>query len=214
MRKKWKRPTKRQCLDRTKKNAAYHEAGHYVIGRHFRIPTQAWLFIDKKTYQIDGKTKKFSMWIGNCETRGFSTLTRHQEKMHLVAGAIAEIIWERHANDDQDHGNIPDWMEIEENMSPSDLTTRDDIEPVRFNDLSEHEWKKWWKAIEEVYALFNRKSGPLWPTVMRAAARLYSTTYIYMPHREWSAAQERMVNAINRQHRRNTKSTVAASVTR
>jgi hypothetical protein len=190
-------------LKQNKIATAYHEAGHYVTARHFGVPVYAWLHLDKRD---DKGGDKFKLWTGRCDTQDSrDLLSDHQERIHSVAGAIAQIAWE-FKTADQD---MPNWTVVLDFMSPSDCTLnglQHDLATV-----SEREWQKWWKAMVEAHAMLNRENGPLWPTVQRVARRLLTSerNYIQLNRRESAAASQRLVNHWVRKGRRERKAGAA-----
>jgi hypothetical protein len=177
----------RDRLKYTKTASAYHEAGHFVTARHFGISVQAWLHIEKID-RPDGST--FKLWTGQCDTMGAGgLLSNHQERVHSVAGAIAQLTWDAGRHED---GAMPDWSTILDYMSPSDCTLKGvQLDLASVND---NEWRKWWKAMDEAHAMLNRATGPLWPTVQRVARRLLTSerNYVGLNRRESNAAHRRL----------------------
>jgi hypothetical protein len=173
-------------LKREKICTAYHEAGHYVTARHFGIPVSACLWPVHRDRPRGGT---FKTWKGQCDTQGRVLLSPHQQRIHCVAGAIAQIAWQNKTAEQY----MPDWTEVLDFMSPSDCTFDDEL--CDFGEMAEREWQKWWQAMVETHAMLNRENGPLWPTVQRVARRLLTTKphYIQLKPREYNAAWSRVI---------------------
>ena len=173
-------------LKREKICIAYHEAGHYVIARHFGVPVTACLWPVHRERPRGGT---FKIWKGQCDAQGVSLLSPHQERIHCVAGAIAQIAWQEKTADQY----MPDWTEVYDFMSPSDCTFKGEL--CDFPTMPEREWQKWWKAMVEAHAMLNRANGPLWPTVQRTARRLLTAKphFIRLNEREHSVAFNRVI---------------------
>lgn len=153
-----------EAIDR--RIAAIHEAGHVVMGRHVGLSiVSAWL--EKTPNPQDWHADK--LWIGH--TRFLKhrlskksparllkrTISKRETAMIAIAGAIAEQCWQRADL----HEEL--WHDADV-MSPSDwsMCRCHPGEPDR----------KLLAVITEVFSLFDRKKGNLWPALLEEARQL------------------------------------------
>jgi hypothetical protein len=142
------RGMRREAYDR--RLTAVHEAGHFVIARHFGFGACAgiWANYDDLTDEI--------FYLGRCDWGVPDSVTPIKERMIGVAGAVAEKVW-------GDPDGISELFEgsywDKRVMSSSDWMSCG-CEPG-FPD--------WYliQAAERVARLFNPASCKLWPHVVR-----------------------------------------------
>jgi len=155
----------RRLEARDRRLAAIHEAGHVTMGRHIGLSRiSAWL---EKTPNPEPWDK---VWIGHTrflEGRLSKTVRPRLSKgffqreyaMFAVAGAVAERCWQ-HCDfedalelwDDPDSMSESDWAEC---CCQPGYPTRELI-----------------NVINEVFSLFDRKTGKLWPALLAEAREL------------------------------------------
>jgi len=141
---------------RDRRHAAIHEAGHVTMARHVGLnAVSAWL------EEIRDPGKHDKLWIGHTEYLPPSFLnkkiSRKKIVMYAVAGAVAECCWNREAFDedvwsDPDAMSASDWISC--GCEPSVPS------PKILN------------IIEDVFSLFSREAGELWPAVAIEARSL------------------------------------------
>jgi len=148
---------------RDRRLAAIHEAGHLVIARRFRIPvTSAYIF------PTDNPAWDEKHWIGRIQGE-FLLHTRGQRLMFGVAGAVAEMSW----RNVEDLDWSEEWWDAE--------------------TMSETDWKMagcvpgnpdgpCFTAIKRVARHFDRRTGRLWPSLIKTAR-----TLIIQSRPEWHA---------------------------
>jgi hypothetical protein len=141
---------------RDRRLAAVHEAGHLTMARHVGIyGASAWLEEKRPT----GDCEK--LWIGHTKYLSpsiFKKKISHRKfVMFAASGAIAECCWRRESFDDDT------WFDPD-SMSSSDWVGCgcDPGEPSC----------KILNIIEDVFSLFNRDAGELWPAVAITARSL------------------------------------------
>lgn len=140
--------------------SSIHEAGHFVIARHFRISGWAWIGPSSRKPHPDHK-----LWVGQFKVvRGaLDGLSLIRRQMVAVAGAVAGECWTHRFEDDcssDDWSHClwdPDWM------SETDWKTARH-QPGQPSD-------KLYRACEAVFALL-MPGGPLWPVLLTTSRDL------------------------------------------
>jgi hypothetical protein len=160
-----------------KRMAAYHEAGHAVVGRHLGLPfTQAGIWQKEYTAK-DGS--KFKMWEGEVQAF-YRELSTHKQRIASVAGSVAvycaDMIEQRSP---EDHWELM-FDEIADRMSESDWTVNYEGRNVTDDPgtISEARWRAWYKAMKQAYALLNPKTGPLWKELQREQRKLVRHNFV------------------------------------
>lgn len=145
---------------RDRRTAAIHEAGHIVIARKLGLPVYSARIVP---HDDGGRNEKF--WTGWVRLGPYRTKpTKCQRRMVGVAGAIAELSWQRELDDIDDFDWCQDWWDDPAIMSESDW----DLAGCAPGEPD----KPFFTAINKVGALLRRNTGPLWPQLIRAARLL------------------------------------------
>ncbi len=139
---------------RDRRLAAIHEAGHKVIAESFGACCQALIF----PHFHGGPSQK--TWLGKC-FRLPKQLSKQQERMIAVAGAVAEAYWQD--RDIWDVAEEIDWYEPAV-MSQSDWH----LGGCAVGEPS----TRLFTAIQEVAVLLRPDGGPLWSSLLRTAREL------------------------------------------
>ena len=152
--------TPARILAHDRRKSAVHEAGHYVIGRHFGLKSgDAWISPTGADPRGDEQT-----WIGQHRVRReeLDRLSDIRRMMLGVSGLVAERRWEEAVNDPSDWPtDLYEALEEPEIMSWSDwkMALHEPGHPTR----------KLIRAAERVEALL---AGPLWLDLCLAARSL------------------------------------------
>jgi hypothetical protein len=137
--------------------SAIHEAGHVTMARHIGLQCVS-ASLQKVSGQVDLIEQK--LWVGQTrylrpEALG-KKLSYRKRAMFAVAGAVAECCWRRESFDEAYEG----WYD-EDSMSDSDW--------AGCNCEPGNPTRRLFQTIEEVFSLFDRGTGKLWPVVLKEA---------------------------------------------
>jgi hypothetical protein len=146
--------TKERIIARDRRMSAIHEAGHVVVARMLGVPVWNARIFPNADHSGDLISEK--LWLGRLESNAWAYPTR-QRQMIGVAGAVAEICW-------QGEPVYSEYWWEPKIMSASDWKVVD-CPPGEPDQAC-------CDAIEEVAALLERDTGPLWPSLIRTARAL------------------------------------------
>jgi hypothetical protein len=142
---------------RDRRQAAVHEAGHYVVAWHFRIPVSTWI-----TPNDTSDPRATRTWLGRAQIQlvGKRRLSAIRQAMIGVAGAVAEDVWESRTRPGEflDVNLFLDVLEPA-SMSPTDWEMTG-CQPGEPNP-------KFCRAVEQTWELLD---GELWAPLLRGFA--------------------------------------------
>jgi hypothetical protein len=154
-------PRRIEALDR--RVAAVHEAGHYVVARHFGLRSAA-AWIVRQADVVDPLADK--LWIGSASYSSAerNRLSTRRAMMYGVAGAVAEEAWDLRGDPEGcDWSDAWDFLQVG-GMSDTDWNTV-------YSDPS-CITPKLVRAVEDVRMLLQPDTGLLWGPLCTAARAL------------------------------------------